>query len=98
MIGYGLVSPSLIKIFAQKVVEVLGGGEAAVAILCETAAAETMCGQTPDKTRHGAGRGLCQVDQIGFDDVVARSKQSDIDALEKAFDFNLREVEWDDLN
>ena len=98
MTGYGLISPVQTKHYAQAVCDVLGGGEAAVRLLCETAAAETLCGTLPDKTRHGAGRGLLQCDKIAFDDVVARSRQDSIIALERAFDFDLKRVEWDDLN
>lgn len=90
MIGYGLVSPSLVKVFAQRVVEVLGGGDAAVLLICETAVAETGLGIFPDKTRGSAGRGLCQVDPIGFEDVIARARQSDVDAVEREFDIRLR--------
>jgi hypothetical protein len=98
MIGYGLISPLQVKHYAQAVVDVMGGGEPAVLLLCETAAAETLCGTVPDKTRNGAGRGLLQCDQVAFGDVVARSKQESIIALERAFDFDLKNVEWDDLN
>ncbi len=98
MIGYGLISAVQVKHFSQSVCAVLGGGEAAVRLLFETAAAETLCGTVPDKTRHGAGRGLFQCDEIAHRDVVTRAKQSDVDALEKAFDFDLRRIQWDDLN
>ena len=43
-------------------------------------------------------RGLYQCDEIAFKDVQQRSRQADIDALKAAFDFDLRKVEWDDLN
>lgn len=98
--GYGLVAPGQVKQFAQAVCEVLGRGEqnSAVYLLCETAAAETGYGTYRDSTPGGAGRGLYQCDEIAFKDVQQRSRQADIDALKAAFDFDLRKVEWDDLN
>lgn len=98
MIGYGLVSTLHIKGICQAVCDVLGGDEHVVRLMCETAAAETGYGTIPDKTRHGAGRGLFQCDKIAFDDVLARTRPQRVKALEQAFDFDLLRVEWDDLN
>lgn len=98
--GYGLVAPAQIKQFAQAVCDVLGRAEqnSAVYLLCETAAAETHYGTYRDSTPGGAGRGLYQCDEIAFKDVQQRARQADVDALKAAFDFDLRKVEWDDLN
>lgn len=98
--GYGLVSPAQVKQFAQAVCDVLGRGEqnAAVYLLCETAAAETHYGTYRDSTPNGAGRGVCQCDEIPFKDVQQRTRQADVDAVKAAFDFDLRKVEWNDLN
>lgn len=87
-----------VKHFSQAVVDVLGGGVNAYRILVETAAAETLCGTLPDKTRNGAGRGLFQCDEIGFVDVIQRASRADIDALELAFDFRLTDIKWEQLN
>lgn len=97
MVGYGLVSTLQIRQIAVAVCEVLGGGEEAVLLLCETAAAETLCGTLPDRTRNGAGRGLCQCDEVPFYDTTKRAAQADVIALEKAFDFNLRELKWNEI-
>lgn len=98
--GYGLVALAQVKQYAQAVCDVLGCGDqnAAVYLLCETAAAETRYGVYPDPTPNGAGRGLYQCDEIAFKDIQARAKQSDVSALKTAFDFDLRKVEWNDLN
>lgn len=98
--GYGLVAPAQVKQFAQAVCNVLGAGEqnSAVYMLCETAAAETHYGTYSDPTPGGAGRGLYQCDEIAFKDIQQRVRQADVDALKAAFDFDLRKVEWDDLN
>ncbi|HSX49920.1 MAG TPA: hypothetical protein VLF09_03120 [Cellvibrio sp.] len=98
--GYGLVALAHIKHYAQAVCDVLGRGEhnSAVYLLCETAAAETHYGTFRDATPGGAGRGLFQCDEIAFKDVLMRVRQADVDALKAAFDFDLRKVEWDDLN
>lgn len=100
MIGYGLVSLAQVKHFSQAVCDVLGKGEnnSAVYLLCETAAAETQFGTVPDRTRNGAGRGLLQHDKISFVDIQQRASLADVAALDKAFDFDIRLVEWDDLN
>lgn len=100
MIGYGLVALAQVKHFAQAVCEVLGKGEqnAAVWLLCETVAVETQFGTFKDSTPNGAGRGLAQIDKISFDDVQARAARADIDALKAAFDIDIKNIEWDDLN
>lgn len=98
--GYGIVALAHIKQYAQAVCEVLGRGNqnAAVYLLCETAAAETRYGTYFDPTPNGAARGLYQCDEIAFNDIQARARQADVDALKTAFDFDLRKVEWNDLN
>lgn len=98
MIGYGLTRIQQIKIFAQAVCDVLGGGEAAVRLLCETAAAETQCGTVVDRTPFGAGSGLCQCDELPYADTVNRAKQSDLDAIKKAFGIDLKLVSWSHVN
>lgn len=98
--GYGLASPGQIKQFVQIVCDVLGAGEAnsAVLLLCETAAAETGYGTYKDPTPDGAGRGLYQCDEIAFIDVQHRARQSDVDKLKTVFGFDLRQLQWRDLN
>lgn len=98
--GYGLVALVQVKHYAQAVCDVLGCGEqnAAVYLLCETAAAETGYGTYADPTPNGAGRGLYQCDEIAFKYIQARVRQADVSALKTAFDFDLRKVEWNDLN
>lgn len=98
MTGYGLVSTSQIKPICIAVCDVLGGGDEAVLLLCETAAAETKYGTMPDPTLHGAGRGLFQCDKIAFDDVQNRIKQVDVVAIRKSFDIDFPKVTWEQLN
>lgn len=64
---YGLKSKEDALQYARKVVEALGGGEPAVRLLVETAAAETLLGQLKDPTPYAAGTGLTQVDKGTFD-------------------------------
>ncbi len=98
--GYGLVAPAQLKQFAQAVCDVLGRGDgnSAVYLLCETAAVETQYATYRDLTPNGAGRGVCQCDEIAFKDVQQRTRQADVDAVKAAFDFDLKKVQWDDLN
>lgn len=64
---YGLKSKEDAVQYARAVVEVIGGGEDAVALLVETAAAETLLGTLKDPTPYAAGTGLTQVDKGTFD-------------------------------
>lgn len=97
MVAYGLYSTLQIRPMAEAVVDVLGGGEEAVLLLCETAAAETLYGTLPDPTPSGAANGLCQCDEKPFLDTVKRTSLADIAAIKKAFGFDLREIKWTDL-
>ncbi len=99
MIGYGLINLAQVKHYAQAVCDVLGRGDqnAAVYLLCETAAAETQFGTYADPTPNGAGRGLYQCDELPFKDTINRASQKDIDAIKTAFDVHLKLIEWDDL-
>lgn len=98
--GYGLVALEQVKQFAQAVCDVLGPGEnnAAVLLLCETAAAETRYGIYSDPTPNGAGRGLYQCDHVAFIDVQQRARPGDLEKLKSTFDLDLKKIEWDDLN
>jgi hypothetical protein len=96
MVGYGLYSTQQIRPMAEAVVDVLGGGEEAVLLLCETAAAETLYGTMPDPTE-GAANGLCQCDELPCNDTVNRSSPVDIAAVKKVFDIDLHKVKWTDL-
>lgn len=95
---YGLCSAAQVKHFAQAVCTVLGGGDEAVSLLCETAATETGCGTYADPTPNGAGRGAFQCDPIAFKDVVARSSEKDLSALKTAFGFDLHTVKHEALD
>ena len=98
--GYGLVSPSQAREYAQAVCDVLGHGSrgGAVVMLLETAAQETHLGRYRDPTADGAGRGLCQCDLVAFVDVIRRARPADVLAVKTAFGINLAQVEHDDLD
>lgn len=67
--NYGLVNKQDAVAYAAAVCDVIGHGKnnAAVALLVETAAAETLVGDFPDPTPTSAGTGLTQVDQGTFE-------------------------------
>lgn len=65
--NYGLISKQDAVGYAQAVCGVLGGGANAVALLVETAAAETLLGDYKDPTPTSAGTGLTQVDLGTFE-------------------------------
>lgn len=96
---YGLRDYAHARELAQKVCDVLGHGEngVAAALLLETAAAETGLGTFQDRTESN-GFGLCQVDRIGVEDVQARTKERDIQAIRKAFGYDIKTIKPKDLN
>lgn len=68
--NYGLVNKIDAISYARAACNVLGGGknpESTVALLVETAAAETLLGDYKDPTPTSAGTGLTQVDQGTFE-------------------------------
>ncbi|TQV85269.1 hypothetical protein FKG94_03175 [Exilibacterium tricleocarpae] len=73
---YGLAKRVHAVEIAKAVCNVLGNGanRNADRLLLETAAQETRLGTYRDLTPYAAGTGLCQVDQIGFDDVLTRTR------------------------
>lgn len=72
--NYGLRDKSEIAKFSKLVVSVFGGGYATERALMEIAAVETQYGDFPDAHPDRLGVGITQFDQIGFDDVVQRTR------------------------
>lgn len=72
--NYGLKSKDEIAKFSKLVVSVFGGGYATERALMEIAAVETQYGDFPDRHPATLGVGLTQFDQIGFDNVVQRTR------------------------
>lgn len=99
-VGYGLVNPNQAREYASAVCDVLGHGErgGATIMLLETAAQETHVGRYRDPTPNGAGRGLCQVDEIAFVDVVARSRDKNLGLISQAFGIDMAMVQHRDLD
>ena len=67
-------------------------------MLLETACAETALGKYADPTPNGAGHGLCQFDQIGFDDVKARTRQKDKNLIYVGFGYDINNCQLSDLD
>ncbi|MEH6649981.1 MAG: hypothetical protein V7707_08165 [Motiliproteus sp.] len=88
---YGLTEPTHAVDIATQVCDLLGHGKnnRAVHLLLETAAQETHLGQYRDGTDYRAGFGLCQVDEIGFVDVVQRTRSKNKALLKEQFDIDL---------
>ena len=87
---------SHVKALAKNVVDVLGGGSRAVNISIETACVETQCGTFPDAHPDKWGVGLCQLDQIGLDDIQLNGEQRHFDLIKGAFDYDIRKVQLSD--
>lgn len=99
MVYYGLACPEHVWLYARRVCDVLGNGANATAInmLVETAAQETHGGRYRDPTAK-AGRGLCQIDLIGFKDVQARTRDDNAQAVLEAFNVDVRTVQHCELD
>ncbi|MBB04075.1 MAG: hypothetical protein CML03_00885 [Pseudooceanicola sp.] len=100
MVYYGLAKPSHTWDYARMVCDCLGHGDnrTAMAMLIETAAQETHCGQYRDPTPGGAGRGLCQIDQIAFEDIQRRTREANVGKVFERFNVNIQEVEHSALD
>lgn len=98
--GYGLVRPEQARDYVTAICDLLGhgAGNNAVCMLLETAAQETQMGRFRDPTPNGAGRGLFQIDPIGFEDVQARARDGDVFRVRSAYSFDIREVRHNDLD
>jgi hypothetical protein len=64
--------------------------------LWEIATVETGRGTIEDRTI-GAGMGICQFDEIGFDDVKARTRSRHRDSINRCFSVDINDVVWEDL-
>ncbi|WP_416305192.1 hypothetical protein [Neptunicella sp. SCSIO 80796] len=96
---YGLKSRDHAITLADVVAHRLGYGinGFAARLLLETACAETQLGTYPDSTPN-SGHGLCQFDQIGFDDVKARTRQADISTIKLFFDVDITQCSIEQLD
>jgi hypothetical protein len=99
MMFYGLTRPEQAIQYAHDICELLGHGKngKAVNMLVETACQETWLGQYKDRHWHKLGVGVCQFDQVGFDDAIARTPLAKINLIIDAFGIDVREVELRDL-
>ncbi|WP_445364909.1 hypothetical protein ACJJJB_00110 (plasmid) [Microbulbifer sp. ANSA001] len=96
---YGTTRPSQVLEMARDVCDVLGHGDNnnAVDILLETAAQESWLGEYKDRHAHKLGVGLTQFDQIGFDDVKARTSRKVIELIDQEFGVDISAVELREL-
>ncbi|WP_299072847.1 hypothetical protein [uncultured Paraglaciecola sp.] len=96
---YGLYNADQAMQLAVQVCDVLGHGRHnnAVAMLLETACAETCLGTYQDPTPNGAGWGLTQADQIAVIDVAYRTRPSDRTRILEHFGFDIRTLVASDL-
>ena len=99
MFFYGIVHQDQPLQFADAVCAVLGQGKNRVAVrmLLETCAQETHLGRFRDANFYEHGIGLYQMDRIGWQDVVARTKQVDVHLVRDKFGFDIRSVQHRDL-
>jgi len=93
---YGLINKKELYDIVDKVVECLGGGNNARALLLETASAETLCGEAIDDS-WSVGMGVFQFDKIGFNDVKERTSKSNAYKVYKCFGIDINKVSYSDL-
>lgn len=96
--NYGLINKQDAVCYAREVCAVLGGGLTAIALLVETAAAETLLGDYKDPTPVSAGTGLTQVDLGTFEWLRDKYKNSRYaSALLSAFGVDLSRTAYQEL-
>lgn len=96
---YGITRTTQALEMARDVCDVLGHGRnnKAVNLLIETACQETWLGQYHDRHYHVMGVGLCQFDQIGFDDVRQRTSAAVAEKIKDEFGIDIRSIELREL-
>lgn len=98
---YGVISLEHLKAATKAVCDCIGHGRnnKAVAMLLETCAAETHCGNYRDPTPNGAGRGVTQIDHGTFDWLKDKYQNSAIAAkLDERFGIDIRRVQHSELD
>lgn len=94
---YGLKDDVHATTMALDVVRVFGGGFRCVQALIGICCVETNLGRFEDAHPDKWGVGLTQFDQIGFDDVKARTRNKDKIKLEKEFGYVMKDLVLKDL-
>ena len=97
---YGLAKQKHLREIVIEVCNVLGHGSNAMAVdlMLETAAQETHCGQLRDPTPNGAGRGIFQIDPVGFNDICQRTRSGDVTAVFNNFGIDIKTIRHDALD
>lgn len=98
---YGLMLKEDAVVAARAVCEVIGNAptrENAVALLVETAAAETLLGELRDPTMYAAGTGLTQVDKGTFDWLKGLyANTPTAEAIQKRFNIDISRTQYQEL-
>ena len=92
MFGYGTVSRHVTGEIAEAVVDILGGGENALALIMETAQQETRLGAYKDPSAYGAGIGICQCDPIAFTDTRDRISPAVKAKIKQSFNIDVDQI------
>lgn len=98
---YGLMLKEDAVVAARAVCEIIGSAptrENAVALLVETAAAETLLGDLRDPTMYAAGTGLTQVDKGTFDWLKGLyANTPTAEAIKKRFNIDISRTQYQEL-
>lgn len=94
---YGLKSPTQAREIAKRVVNVLGGGDAAYCLVLETGCAESQLGTYPDAHNEKWGVGLYQHDRINIEDILLHGKARHFNVIKDVFGYDMHKVQLEDL-
>jgi len=96
---YGITDIQQIFDTVEEVCTVLGNGGNSCAnkLILGTIAAETRFGTYKDPTPFKAGSGLCQMDYVGYKEVINRTREHNEQLLNENFGIDILKVEFNDL-
>ena len=94
---YGLTSRYDVFKASQRAVSVFGGNTDVVNMLLGTACAESHLGTHPDRHPTKLGVSLVQIDQIRFDDTIARTRVDNRNKFKANYGVSLNDLKLEDL-
>lgn len=94
---YGVYNEAHLIGCIKKAVHVFGGGNKAIKLLAGTACAETDFATFPDVHPEKLGVGVTQFDQIGFDDVIKRTRPKNVRKFHANYNYDWSTLTLDKL-
>lgn len=94
---YGVKSEAHLIGAIKKAVRIFGGGNKAIKLVAGTCCVETDFAKFPDRHPEKLGVGVTQFDQIGFDDLLDRTRPKHIRKFEKHYQVDWNSLKLEDL-